>query len=364
MHKLQQLLSAGLGIRDLPGVGSALEHLSDDVELRYLSSAQTEALTDAQLGQMLRSRPAMLTDLLTPANVSGEFMERVIRAPHKPTTQSANKVGMHQAELSPFAVDYIRDNGGKVAYTYLWERHHWHLTTADLLGVQSTLFHKFRTLADPSHLWARSSNVHNGWRTVLQQTVDLLSQADEVHKKGRGFSRFQEYVIGAALETGLPVPDELVGASGRGLFVQGLVDWATGENELSAQGRTGGTPLCRNREFQNIFAELPDQEQAKLYGIAPSWELLNLSRNPGALWSSQHQPEPRYGTQVPTYHVLRSLPVSEIQPHRSPILTRIVFRYLENTLGSDHDAWVTFESLYDSWTGTFGELMDTVTSMH
>lgn len=363
MYELQQLMAAGMRVGNAPGVDTALEHLSDGVDLRFVSVAGMSSLPDARLELLLRSRPSMLTDLVTPANVASEFMERVIRLPHKPTTQAANKVSMHHDVLSQFALDYVRAHGGKVAHSNLWERHYQELPTASLLDVQSVLFHKFSTFAEPSRMWAGGSSTHKGWRQVLKQSVDLLSQAGDAHKKSKGFSSVRERVVQAALETGLPVPDALVGPGGRALTVQSLVEAARAGAPVSTLGWNGGTALCRNPEFLESFAELPHGEQEVLYSLAPSWELLNVAKDPGRLWGPS-QNDPKNGTQVPTYRVLRSLSVQEIRPYHSSILIRILFRYLDNALGDNHDAWVTFESLYESWTGTFGELMDTVTSMH
>lgn len=372
MADIRGLLGAGVGLGPNAGVDLASKHLSADLRL-YDIAGQAGLPTSERLSLLLERRPKLLIDLLSTANSDVHSMERVLRVPHKPSTQAANKVSLHQEPLSDFAIQYILDHGGKTAHTNLLERQAGRLPIACLIHLQDTLFHQYKALVfvAPEGTHMRGATLIRGWRKMIRNSVQLLSQVTDAHRRPKGFENMRQDILMCAVAIGEPIP---AGCLQDGESVPTVEDMLesldTDEALLDVRGRrntSANSLIGHHREALKLYAELPHLKQVMIYGAAPCWQLLDRAQDPARMWADNNGwPRLRDSTggYAPSYRSARAIPVNSLMYISGSAVVPTIYRLLENTLGDDHYAWVTFESLYEGWTGTLGELVDTVKSMH
>lgn len=373
LSDLRGFLAAGVGLGPNTGVDLASKHLSSELRL-YDIAGQSAQITGDRLRMLLERRPKLIVELLSTVNSDVHTMERVLRVPHKPSTQAAHKVSLHPEPLSDFALQYIVDHGGKAAYTNLVERQGGRLPTSTLLHLQDILFHKHKSLVFVAPAGARmhAAKLARGWRKITSNSVQLLSQVTDAHRRPKGFEQTRREILMCAVALGVPIPasclreDESVPSATD--LLGGLIDDEALIDVRGHHDRSANFLIGHHREVMKLYASLPHAKQVQVFWAAACWQLVDRAQDPAQLWIDCERPGSymRNATSgyVPSYRAVRALPVSRIVYLTSTAAIPTIYRLLENTLGDDHYAWVTFESLYEEWTGTFGELVDTVMSMH
>lgn len=349
--------AVGRGGDDLSGIPLKALRLQDAG-----TKAAKEYSDEAILG-LIEGGSQTMGSFLSPSRADLEDVLHLIRLPHTPTVAAANSVAKHPG-LPQAGIDYVLQHGGKVALRLLIERSSHALSLPTALEAQRLLFERFNCLYVPDgiRLGVPSGTIWHT-RAFLSQSVQLLGRATSTHRKDRQFDVMAEAISARAWFAGIPHTDP----SGRPVEAPTPEEIVSNLQNVgrSFSGTEGAAVL--NGAFLRHFAQLPREDQEPVYAAISSWTLLNRVEDPWSLVDAVGAPsgssrDPLGG--VPSPRTLKLLDVGRLWwwSHLAALASSMLDLF-RREFGQDERQWSMLQSLFDDWSGTIGELVETVNSV-
>lgn len=350
--------------RALDNVRMAMEYLSPH-EVKLRGDGGWKGDPDFLL-YLVDKSPKRLPQLIGPRTIHHSLVDTLLQVDHKPTATIADRVAGHKA-LSRKGIDYVLDNGTHKALERLVAYHFDALTADDLRRASFKSADRSGKLICPTgprrRDWDGPRFPDEKWRDFLEAQLEALDLLPQDALEGPDWSVAYS-LLGAAC-AGLDVPAELaVKASEHCFGGEPLVPDLT----LLQMVRYHAWEVDVMRSLVLLDPDLPERLRAAptavqkhFVSIYPLWEVLAMCSDPDAVVrSGSFYLHGSAGELTP--ELATKLPVSTLQ-HGGYNLSSSVLEAICARLGDDGARWSAFTGLADNWSGTLGELLDTVDSV-
>lgn len=319
------------------------------------------------LVELVRRSPKRLPQLIGPRTISADLVDTLLAVEHRPTAAIAERVAAHRT-VTRTGIEYILRNGTKKSIRRLLEDHFPQLTAQDLQDasrrVAETSGELLDVLPELQGDWiVLHYNPAPTWRSLLEAQVRELSGFDSDLREELLPQRDTYLMLLAAHHAGLELPTDLLERLPKEYHE---IDLTTHRRaRYGSKGRLAAAlSLVRvNPKFGDMLRQLSVKQQATVVQAYPRWEVLAQCSDSAAVAKESGLRLEGADAGELTPEVAECLPLSTFTHDDSGVASRVALGAIRERLGDDAEAWADFVGVADSWEGTLGELLDTVTSI-